>query len=154
LKTIGDRINQQMKKLPLRLDISSEANTLWTEWYERLPGSEHTRRLDTIGFRLLALIALTTDKDHVDLETVRTVVSMLDYELELRRLTDPIDADNTIAMLEEKIQRYLARGPLSNRELQRRVHAERCGLWAYHAALGNLKVDRRVTEAGGFYRLV
>jgi hypothetical protein len=71
---------------------------------------------------------LTTDKDHVDLPTVEATVAILDYEFELRRLTDPIDADNVIAAIEEKIRRYLAKGPLSYRELQRAVHAHRHGL--------------------------
>jgi len=153
LKAIADRITGQMKKLPLKLDIGPAAKIRWTEWYEDLPSSEHTRRLDTIGFRLLALIALTTDKDHVDLETVETVVSMLDYELEIRRITDPIDADNAIAKLEEKVRRALSLAPLPNRELQRRVHANRCGLWAYNTALQNLTRDGAVVPVGGMYRL-
>src|SRR6185369_9858677 len=80
LQALRNRIDTQAKRLPLKLDISGPAKLKWTEWYENLPASEHTRRLDTIGFRLMALLALTTDKAEVDLETVEHVVTILDYE--------------------------------------------------------------------------
>jgi len=107
LAAIRARISAQANKKCLKFDISMTAKTRWTDWYEALPPSEHARRLDTIGFRLMPLIALTTGKDLVDLPTVETVIAILDYELEIRRLTDPIDADNAIAKLEEKIRRVL-----------------------------------------------
>ena len=89
----------------------------------------------------MPLIALTTNKDHVDLEAVQTVVAELGYEFEIRRLNDPIEADNTIARLEERIRRALARGPLTKREIQPSVHAERPGVWACNAAMNNLLAD-------------
>jgi len=153
VRAIREKIDKQAKRLPFKFDISDEGKVRWTDWYNRLPSSEHVRRLDTIGFRLMPLIALTTDKECVDLKTVETVVAMLDYELELRRVTDPIDADNAIAGLEEKIRRSLAGGPLSKRDLQRKVHATRHGLWAYNAALQNLIRDHTVSGADGLYRL-
>jgi hypothetical protein len=38
---------------------------------------------------------------------VRTVPSILNYELAVRVLRDPIDADSTISTLEEKIRRIV-----------------------------------------------
>jgi hypothetical protein len=55
----------------------------------------------------LPLLALSNEKKIIDLETVRDVCAILDYELKLRMLTDPIDADNAIAKLEEGIRRTL-----------------------------------------------
>jgi hypothetical protein len=153
VQLIGGRINAQTKRLPLTLDISKQGKDRWEDWYQHLPASEHVRRLDTIGFRLMPLIALTTDKDHVDLETIERVVAILDYEFELRRLTDPIDADNAIAKLEERIRRALACSPLTNRALQRKVHAQRSGLWAYKAARQNLLDDNVLVCANGMFRL-
>jgi hypothetical protein len=127
----------------------------WEQWYNMLPASEHSRRLDTIGFRLLGLIALITDKDEVDLETVNTVTAIQKYVLNVRILTDPIDADNTISRLEEKIRRALgARGPLSRRELRRLTHADRAGLWAFEAAVKNLISALDVQYQSGVFRLV
>ena len=70
--------------------------------YDNLPQSEHCRRLDTIGLRLLGLIALTMDKEQIDAEVVTTVKSILDYELDMRVLTDPVDEDGTIARSEDQ----------------------------------------------------
>lgn len=154
LAAIRARISAQANKKSLKFDICPNANARWTDWYENIPPSEHARRLDTIGFRLMPLIALTTDKDEVDLETIETVVAILDYELELRRLTDPIDADNAIAKLEEKIRRHLAGGPLTRRELQRRVHADRSGIWAFNAAITNLISDGAIQASqNGLFKL-
>lgn len=134
------RIIKQLERLPLALDIEPDAKAAWEEWYEGLPSSEHARRLDAIGFRLLAVIALTTDKDCIDLETVETVTKILDYELRVRALTDPVDADDSIARLEEKIRRQLTeRGPLSERDLRRYTNARREGLWVFRKAMENLR---------------
>jgi hypothetical protein len=133
------RILAQVKKLPLTLDSTEEARKEWEAWYNNLPVSEHIKRLDTIGLRLLSLITLTTDKACVDLEAVKTVISILDYEFKIRCLTDPVDADNTVARLEESIRRMLKiNGPLRKRDLRRKVHADRYGIWAFETAIGNL----------------
>jgi hypothetical protein len=155
LKKVRTRIQQQLARLPLTFDIGAEARALWERWYESLPSSEHARRLDTIGFRLLPLIALTTDKDVIDAETVKSVTSILDYELNIRMVTDPIDADSTVSKLEEKIRRVLgARGPLTARDLRRYTHADRDGLWAFDSARKNLIAANDVAKDGDEFRLV
>src|SRR5208337_816345 len=77
LTEIRERIAAQLAQLPLTLDIEPDAKELWESWYTGLPPSEHSKRLDTIGFRLMALLALTTDKKCVDLETVILVMDVL-----------------------------------------------------------------------------
>jgi hypothetical protein len=155
LAEIQGRIRIQLERLPQELKISDEAKGEWERWYVNLPNSEHARRLETIGFRLLALIALTTDKTTVDLETVKTVASILDYELDLRIQTDPIDADSTVAKLEQKIRRCLQKGPASDRKLRQAVHADRAGLWAYEKARNNLRnVSGEIDCKDGQYYLV
>jgi hypothetical protein len=121
-----------------------------------LPSSEHVKRLDTLGFRLLTLIALTTGKTAIDTETVSTVRLILDYELKMRELTDPIDADNLIAKLEEKIRRVLAqKGPLKTRELKKAVNAHRTGLWAFDRAEQNLSAAQEIRQCTtGVWELV
>ena len=108
-------------------------------WYQNLRSSEHSRRLETIGFRLLALMTLTMNKQAIDEEVVRVVCQILDYEFSVRVLTDPIDADSTIAKLEESIRRQLERrGPLTDRQLRQYTNANHYGLWAYNAAKDNV----------------
>jgi hypothetical protein len=154
LEELRVKIGQQLARLPLTLSITPEAKAAWECWYINLPSSEHTRRLDTIGFRLLGLIALTTNKVFIDVETVRTVTAILNYELTIRMVTDPIDADSNISKLEEKIRRSLvARGALSARDLRRVTHADRIGLWAFEAATKNLENAGDISKKGGVYRL-
>jgi hypothetical protein len=154
LTAVQNRIIDQLRKLPITFGITNEAKARWTQWYMTLPKSEHAKRLDTIGFRLLPIIALTTDKDIVDLETVETVLSILNYEFDLRRATDPIDADGTVARLEESIRRQLTtHDSLNRRELRRRTNADRCGLWAFDRAIESLLREDDIIEKGGLYRL-
>jgi hypothetical protein len=140
LDKIRERIKAQVARLPLALDIEPDARARWDQWYLELSPSIHARRLDTIGFRLMGLVAVTTDKSSIDMETIETVISILDYELQVRTLTDPIDADNRVAHLEERIRRQLkAHVSLSPRELKQHTNANRDGLWAFQRAIDNLR---------------
>jgi len=154
LDQICARIRSQIQRLPLILDITSEARAAWGDWYNSLPASEHVKRLDTIGLRLLSLLTLSSDKDCVDLETVQLVRSVLDYEFNIRCLTDPIDADNKVARLEEGVRRILRTvGSLDKRNLRRRLHADRYGLWAFERALANLKSAGDIYTDGKTFRI-
>jgi hypothetical protein len=139
LAAVRTRILSQLGRLPLTLRLSSAGRAEWERWYTDLPSSPHTKRLDTIGRRLLVLMALTTDKTEIDAEIVRVVVDILNYELRIRRLSDPIDAENQMARVEEKIRRALGeRGTLTKRDLHRACNANRCGAWFFNTALMNL----------------
>jgi hypothetical protein len=153
LKEIKARIQGQVDRLPQYLTIAADAKAAWEHWYTTLPPSEHAKRLDTIGMRLLALTAFTSDKEEVDLDTVNAVVAILNYELQIRMVTDPIDADDRIAKLESRIRRQLEvnRLGLTERDLRRRIHADRDGLWAFRAALENLKRAGDIELRGTLY---
>src|SRR5262249_33725875 len=86
LAAIRAELLQQLSRLPLSFEATSEAKTQWQRLYLGMPSSEHVKRLDTLGFRLLALVALTTGKTAIDTETVSTVQVILDYELKMREL--------------------------------------------------------------------
>jgi hypothetical protein len=145
LEALQDHITAQLARLPMELDITPDAYTAWDAWYHGAPSSVHARRLETIGYRLLALIALTTDKQAIDAEVVAVVTQILDYEFSVRMLTDPIDADAKIAKLEEKIRRQLdRRGALNDRELRQFTNANKAGLWAYKTAKANLLEHRDI----------
>lgn len=153
---IRGRLREQVRRLPLTFGISPEAKRLWEQWYENIPSSIHAKRLDTIGLRLLATLALTTDKTQIEPETVETVKKILAYELAIRQETDPISADNLVAKVEQLIRRALTRGPKTKRQLQQAVHADRCGVWAWRQALSNLSniTGEVKSDREGFYWLV
>jgi len=139
IDAVLDVLKEQLAELPKTYDITPEARAWWSEWYESAPPSEHAKRLDTIGFHLMPLLALTMSKEIIDNDVMDVVLSILDYEITIRRLADPIDADDRIARLEQKIIRTLrARGPLTRRDLLRHTNARRDGLWAFDRAITHL----------------
>jgi hypothetical protein len=154
LDAIRQQLRLQLSLLPMTLDITPEAKAEWTAWYEANPTSVHARRLDTIGFRLTGILALTCHKTLIDAEVIQAVIQMLDYELRLRTQTDPVDGDNAIAKLEQRIRNVLtSRGGLKLRSLKQLSHANRSGLWMFNQALDNLLRAREVAKTGDVYRL-
>jgi hypothetical protein len=123
----------------LELDISPSAKEIFHNWYMNMERSIHNKRLDTYAQRLMSLLAVNDLKNEVDEETVKKVITLCDWQLEVRKTHDPIDADNKIAGMEEKIRRALAKGQKKERRLQQRVNAHRAGLWVYQTAIKNLE---------------
>jgi hypothetical protein len=106
LQAIRQRICGQLGRVGcgIRIGIEPDALALFQSWYETVERTTHATRLDTLGRTLMVLYAITMDKDIVDIQVVDTVTTVLDYELMVRRATDPIDAENIVARLEEKIR--------------------------------------------------
>ena len=115
-----------------------EARTTYDVWYRSLEDSVHAARLDTYAMRLMPLLAINEGKDRVNTEIVEKIIKLCNWQLEARCLFDPIDADNTIATLEEGIRRNLGRGPKTTRQLYQNMNANRHGVHWFNAALSNL----------------
>ncbi|UCG11524.1 MAG: DUF3987 domain-containing protein [Deltaproteobacteria bacterium] len=123
----------------LELDITPEARELYHDWYMSLEKSVYTKRLDVYALRLMSLLAVNELKTEVDLDVTKKVIALCDWQFSVRALHDPIDADNAIAGMEEKIRRALkTRGSLQERKLKQYTNAARTGLWAYNTARKNL----------------
>jgi hypothetical protein len=136
----------EARKRPIELAFDPEAESILQDWYLALPDSVHTRRLETYGLRLCILLELAQGETRkITKETALAVRDLLNYELAVRRLYDPIDADNAIARLEESIRRVLSTyGPLTERELKQRVNYQRVGVWVFNQALDNLLRSKEV----------
>jgi hypothetical protein len=136
LQTAGDGI--EMK-------VEPDAFQVFDEWYLGAERSVHARRLDGYALRLMPLLAVNDRKTIVDIETVRKVIKLCDWQLEIRKLHDPIDCDSVLAGMEERIRRVLGvRGPLTEREVKQHVHANRAGIWIFERAKRNLMQAREV----------
>jgi len=121
------------------MPLNSTARDIFDAWYFGLEQSAFSKRLDTYGHRLMPLLAINEMQDVITPEIAEKTVALLNYQLLARKFADPIDADNAIAKIEERIRRLLANGPLSKRELERRGSKNRVGIWAWEQAIKNLR---------------
>jgi hypothetical protein len=126
------------------LELTPAAFELYNRWYLGLEQSIHTKRLDTYAMRFMILLTVNECKTEVDETTVAAVIDMMNWQLRARQLHDPIDADSSIAKLEEKIRRTLKVGPKSERDLKRAVNYQRVGVWAYQTAIKNLEAGKDI----------
>ena len=126
----------------MRLPISDAALKRYDLWYSTRESSVHARRLETYAMRLMSLLAINELRNRVDEEIVEKVITLCDWQLRVRKVHDPVDADNVVAKMEEKIRRQLrAHRTLTRRNLSRNTHANRDGTWVFETALTNL-MDR------------
>lgn len=128
----------------MELDLTDEAKELYQFWYMGLEQSIHTKRLDTYTLRLMPLLSINEYKDEIDAGIVKKVIALADWQLEVRRLHDPVEAENNTAKLEERIRRVLKAGPKTDRELKQQTHANRLGLWFYSTAISNLRKAKEI----------
>jgi hypothetical protein len=129
----------------VRLPVTDEAREIFDKWYFNQESSPFTKRLDTYGLRLMILLAANEMRSSISDDIAEKVITLLNWQLKIRRACDPVDAENNIAKMEEMIRRALRRGDLRNWELQRAVHYERSGIFIYNNALNNLLRAKEVT---------
>ena len=121
------------------LEIDHDARERYDEWYMGRPRTIHGKRLDAYAMRLMPLLAVNDLKATVDLATVNKVIALCDHQHHVRQLHDPIDADSSVARLEEKVRRVLkAKGSAGRRDLKRALHVNQTGLWLFDTAINNL----------------
>jgi len=132
------------------LPFTSSAQSAWDSWYCSLEPSPETARLDTIGLRLLALLAFVSGKVDIDDDVMRATLALLDYQQQVRVVYAPIVAENLSAKMEEKIRRALRKhSPLTERDLRRNTNAHRSGIVAFGRALANLERAGDIRRTGG-----
>lgn len=139
-----------------RMTLTDDALALWDEFYRGLNRrSVYSVRLDTLGLRLMPLIALLRGDACVDASVVAEVVEVLNWQYQVRQLHDPSDSDNVIAKVEDKIRKtLLKKGTTKKRPLQKAIHYEREGIWSWETALNNLIHNDEVCfdkEEGAYY---
>jgi hypothetical protein len=140
----------------IEFGFTEDAKAVYHDWYLNTEKSVHSKRLDTYSLRLMQLLALNSGKRTIDEEIIQHAIDLCDWQLEVRKIFDPIDADSTIAAMEQKIRRHLKKGRVSDRDLKRYTHAYRAGLWFYKTALTNLREAKEVAydKPTGTYRLI
>ena len=136
-KGLGE-ILSLVDKMP-KLDLTPDAQELYSKWYQERENSVHSQRLESYALRLMTLLAVNDFETEVSEVTARKVTQLCDWQLQARKLYTPVDADNAVAKMEEKIRRSLdAKGNLANRELFNFTNARRVGRFYFDNALKNL----------------
>lgn len=137
------------------LTFTPSAAASWDQWYCGLSLSAETARLDTIGPRLMALLAFSAGKPDVDDDVIDATLALLEYQRGVREACAPIVAENPAAKVEAKIRRALERhGPLSERDVRRYTHADRDGIERFGRALYGLQRAGEVQLKNGKWELV
>jgi hypothetical protein len=141
-KSLQNEAKSLLPDKKVEIGLEGKAYTIWDEYYKgiRASNSPFVKRLDTYGLRLMVLFCGNEGKNQVDTDMVQRIIRLLEWQLLVRRLTDPIDAESTVAVMEQAIRRTLRKkGELTDRELQKLTNASRTGLWAYTSAKTNLQ---------------
>jgi hypothetical protein len=125
----------------LTLDFTLDAQEEYECWYKKIRNinSIHAKRLDTYSLRLMILLAVNSSKSEIDIEVVKAAIALCDWQFEVRKQYDPVDADTKVAEMEEKIRRHLKRESLKDYRLKQKVNAHKSGLQIYSLALKNLQ---------------
>jgi hypothetical protein len=141
-KRLGDVLGHYAGEVDL--DITDEGREIYHNWYMNLERSIHAKRLDTYALRFMILLAVNELKDEIDAAIVSKVCKLMDWQLQVRKLHDPIDADGQTAKMEERIRRILKLESLSEHDLKKKLHTERTGIWVYTMAMRNLQQAREI----------
>jgi hypothetical protein len=124
--------------------LTSEARTVFDDWYENSKNSLFSKRLDAYGHRLMVLFCVNEGKSTVNSDIAERVVKLLSWQKKMRRKFDPIDAVGILAKLEASIRRAIAQGAINERDLKRAVHYNRYPIHLYERAKKDLLRTREM----------
>jgi hypothetical protein len=123
-----------------RLGITPEGEARFQDWYLKREPSVHAKRLDGYALRLMQLLAVNEMQSAIGLEIVEKVLALVDWQLTVRKLNDPIGADNAVARFEQAICRNLeVRGDMTESGLRKFIKPESQGLYFFSMAIQNLE---------------
>lgn len=133
---------------PRVLKMDQEAETIWARFYETFGDGPEWNRIDTYGFRLMAVQAVLRGDKTVTKANVQQVIDFLQYEVAVREAVSPVIAENPVAQMEESIRRHLPEGrTLSKRELQRKTNYSRLGIEIFYRAIANMERNEELSSA-------
>ncbi len=146
----GKKVKVLQPKKELRLQLTAKAQDRWAEFEDVVGTGSTATRLDTIGMRLMAILAVTSGKTEIDLEVVNAVLAFLQYQKTVRENYRPSQAQNAVAKMQEAILRALHKAdkPLSDRDLRRAAHADDEGEEVYQKTRELLLKGGRIKRAG------
>lgn len=124
---------------PRALQMNPEADAIWKAFYDTFGDGPEWNRIDTYGFRLMAVQAVLRKESSVTKANVQEIIDFLQYEVAVREAVAPVLGDSLIAKMEESIRRQLPEGKtMKRRDLQKATNANRRGIELFEKAIGNM----------------
>ena len=135
-----DDINVEVSKLTDILEwvgmskeitISDEALQMWIDWYTDMRFKPCNKqgvmtRLDTIGHRLLLLLAVNEKKDIIDKDVMEKCLKLIEWEKKVRQNRHPIESDDRTVKYQTKFDMVLKEhGEISKADLKRLTRADK-----------------------------
>ena len=121
------------------IPLTPAAVSRWERWYQDLEETPETARLDSLGMRLMGLLAFTSGRKEIDEDLVDAVLNILEYQRRVRTTYRPNTGENPTARMEQKIKFELSKqGHLSERDLRRYTNADRSGIKIFVSAKNSL----------------
>jgi hypothetical protein len=143
-------ILEAVKRDPLVLRIDPDADEIWAKFYDTFGYGPEWNRIDTLGFRLMAVHAVLRGEPTVTKANMQSVIAFLQYEVAVRQAVAPVIAENQVARVEEMIRRCLPKsGSLSRRGLQRAINYDRYGIEVFDKAVSNMRRNDEIDEKTG-----
>src|SRR5262249_22644773 len=129
------------------MPLTAEAKTLWATIDDVIGTDEDTTRLDTIGMRVMTVLAVSSGKKQIDADVIRATFAFLKYQKTIRQRYKPSQAETVDAKIEAAILKQLKqRGPLSDRDLERYTNASRYGTPAFKKVREALEHERKIAR--------
>ena len=116
LDTLATELRKRVEQLqkeyrqnggPVEISLDPDAAKIWDSFYCSFGEGKEWDRIDTYGFRLMAIQAVLEGVRCVTKAIAQQVVEFLQYEVAVRWIVQPIIAENAAAEMEELIMRYL-----------------------------------------------
>jgi hypothetical protein len=120
------------------LSVEPEALDCYEDWYDNRDIDEHSTRLDGYAMRLMMLFCINDGKYEIDCDSVLKAIMFCDWQHKVRQELTPVEADNAVAKLEQKMRQKLEGKKLSRNELARATNGYRSGIWYFEKAIENL----------------
>lgn len=126
----------------LELDLTKSADKLYDDWYMQRERQDYTKRIETYALRLMSLFTVQEYKSVVDVDIVEKVIQLVNWQIEVRRLYDPITAETYIGKIQARIIRIMAsRKHMRFWDLMRALHYKRIGSMECREAVRRTMID-------------
>jgi hypothetical protein len=140
---LTQELQEQAAEPGTAYEINEDAYQLFEQWWTAKPiDNQHVTRLDGIVKRVLIVLARTNDVESIDIDLMKSAISLADYIQFCREKHNPQDSVNYTQAFEQLIiEAYRKHGAMSERDLVKSVRPDRHhgGYVAFNQALSALR---------------